>query len=822
MTRRLFLTEKHDQASVLAKALGGYEAGHKKRGFYDCHEGHRVVWAYGHLFRLKTPDEVNPDWADWRMEDLPLQFERFDYVIDDTGDLGKLKKRQIEVLQKSVHQYDEVVIATDDDREGEVIGWLPLTLLGYRGPIKRIVYSQIDPKALKIAVQKMHDATPYKGRYHAGMARTVTDFVLGLNLSRASTLTFGQNRGDLPTSAGRVQTPVLNLVAERCEAIEKFKSEAFYDLGISGTVDGASIDFIHAPEPKMMDRAEATAVLQSLPTNLPLQVSRSEKRRAPPKLFNLNNLQGTASSAFGYSPAQTLGVLNDLYLKGVLTYPRSEPRVLPESMSADTGALLYHLAKLPELETGGLAQLIKDHQFSYRREVYSDKEMAGHSHHAIIPNPNRIEATTLEISSLTPEQRNIFILVAKVFIAAHLPDYRYELVTASVRHNDREFKASMQTPLSEGWRAIYQEESDGEENDENEPLVRLPDVKDGDLLANLEGRVLDKLTRPPQFYSVKTLLSKMAELGLGAPSTFANYEPLLRARNYIGGTAKKVTVTPRGQESLKFWRLFTPQLTSPDLTVDIEQMLAAVSNGERTYHQVVEHVQNMALVLVDAVRTAPPGVVDLSRIQVSRPPSVKLKRHVRRSAERLGEKVSKDVLGSAEECSLWLDARKEKLDQLNSAPTEQQLQSVDAILNGNENLSYPPEDRADRQKVSAFLEAHLQDAQYPPSQKMLEFARSRAEILGIVLPLNAERFAARLKEWLKEHPVAPSQKQLQFAEKIAQALGLELPQNIRASSDICAEFIDGHLAQYNEKNPGGSKGGGKAGNRRRSTKGTRR
>ncbi|WP_340151894.1 DNA topoisomerase [uncultured Sneathiella sp.] len=825
MIKRLYLTEKHDQAAVLAQALGGYSSAQKKSGYYDCTDGHRVVWAYGHLFRLKEPQEHNPDWAEWRMDDLPLAFDRFDYVVDDNGDLGQLKNRQFQVIKESLPHYDEFVVATDDDREGEVIGWLPITLLGYQGPVKRIVYTQIDVKALKIANQKMVDGASFKGRFYAGMARAVIDFVIGMNATRASTLAFGQSRRDLPSSAGRVQTPILNLVGDRCDQISRFTPEPFYELMISGTVKGAPISLTYAPEDKIFDKSEATLLLQSISASLPLSVTSVEKRRAPPRLFNLNSIQGAASTAFDFAPALTLSVLQELYLRGILTYPRPDPRVLPEAMSSDTGALLYHLARMPELETGGLAQLIDKHQFQYRREVYSDREMAGSSHHAIIPNPNRMEATTLDLSSLTENQQKIFLLVAKVFIAAHLPDYVYELTTVSAIHEGRAFKATVQKPVSDGWRSIYQEPKG--DDDDGEPEVEgaqlLHDIADGDLLTDISSRTLDKMTRPPAYFSVASMLAKMAELGLGAPSTFANYETILRARDYIGGNAKRVLVTPRGEESLKFWRHFTPQLTSPDLTVQIEKMLEEVAGGEKTYHDVITYVQGMARELVSSVKSAPAGFVDLSLIQVSRPPSLKLKKYVKRAADRLGEKVSAKTLASSHLCSEWIDQREDQLKEEFSKPTDQQLKGLDAILSGNEDLSFAQEDRTDRDKVSAFLDAHLKDARYPPSEKMLAFAQSRAEAIGVLLPMNAQKFADRLREWLVEHPVPPSPKQLQFAQTIATALSIDLPEKIRASSDICSEFIDGHLAQYQaQSGKGGGKGGSKGGKSKRYAKRKRR
>ena len=134
-------------------------------------------------------------------------------------------------------------------------------------------------------------------------------------------------------------------------------------------------------------------------------------------------------------------------------------------------------------------------------------------------------------------------------------------------------------------------------------------------------------------------------------------------------------------------------------------------------------------------------------------------------------------------------------------------------------MSFAQEDRTDRDKVSAFLDAHLKDARYPPSEKMLAFAQNRAEAIGVLLPMNAQKFADRLREWLVEHPVPPSPKQLQFAQTIATALSIDLPEKIRASSDICSEFIDGHLAQYQAQS---GNGGGKGGKSKRYAKRKRR
>ncbi|RCK43249.1 DNA topoisomerase [Thalassospira profundimaris] len=816
MTRRLFFTEKPDQANVLAQTLGGYNAGQKSSGYYDCAGGHRVIWAYGHLFRLKLPEEINPEWATWRMEDLPLDIQRFDYVLDERGDIGSLKKRQFFVLKQSLPEFDEVVIATDDDREGEVIGWLPLTLLGYKGPVKRITYTQIDVKAFRVAIENIQDGAFFRNRFHEGLARAAIDMIVGLNSSRVSTLAFGQERDDIPTSAGRVQTPVLNLVGERCDEIANFVSQLYHELIARGTVGGVDIELAYAPTEKIFDAEQAESIRQSIPEAAELFVRHEDKRTSPPKLFNLNALQGAASTQFGFSPAKTLEIINKLYIAGVLTYPRALPRVLPESMSSDTGSLLFYLAKVPELETGGLGALIADHGFSYRNEVYNDREMVGHSHHAIIPNPNRIEATTLELSRLEPDEKKIFLLVARVFLAAHLPDYRYKATVVGFEHDNRTFKTQIDVPVSLGWKAIYDEPEDPEHTSEDgfrKPTV-LPEIKSGDVLDAIETTIVGKKTRPPKFYSVKSLLEKMATLGLGAPSTFDKYETTLRNRMYIEGSQAKVEITSRGDESLRFWRKYAEILTSPNLTIEIESRLAALSKGEMAYADVLSYAKEMTGEIVRSIKHAPPGSVDLERVRVSRPPSIKLRRYVKKAAETIGIKLPSGLLSSASACSAWLESHKSEIDAAFSKPTEKEIWLVDAILNGNPELSFPDEDRIDREKISAFITAYRDHARPAPSEKMLSYAQKRAEELGVLIPIDARQYNDRLVEWLKDHPVRPSAKQLDYVRNVAETLGIALPEHYEVSSDVCREFLD----KYADKaGSSGTKGGGSTKSPRRRT-----
>lgn len=825
MTRRLYFTEKHDQASVLAQTLGGSNAGQKSSGYYDCAGGHRVIWAYGHLFRLKLPEEINPEWATWRMEDLPLDIQRFDYVLDDRGDLGALKKRQFFVLKQSLPEFDEVVIATDDDREGEVIGWLPLTLLGYKGPVKRITYTQIDVKAFRVALDNIREGAAFKNRFHEGLARAAIDMIVGLNASRVTSLAFGQERSDIPTSAGRVQTPVLNLVGERCDEIANFVSRPYFEFIAKGTIDGVELELAYAPAEKVLDAGEAERICQTIPDTAELFVRHEDKRTAPPKLFNLNALQGAASTQFGFSPAKTLEIINKLYIAGILTYPRGLPRVLPEAMSSDTGGLLYHLAKIDELETGGLASLIADHGFSYRKEVYNDREMAGHSHHAIIPNPNRIEATTLNLSSLEPDEKKIFLLVVRVFIAAHLPDYRYRATVIGFEHDGKTFKSQVDIPVSQGWKAIYDEPDDSDEASGDDDIGKspiLPDIKPGDVLAGIETAIVSKKTRPPKYYSVKTLLEKMAALGLGAPSTFDKYETTLRNRMYIEGPQAKVEVTSRGDESLRFWRKYAEILTSPDLTIDIEARLAALSKGDVAYADVLSYAKDMTGAIVRSIKGAPPGSVDMERVRVSRPPSIKLRRYVKKAAESIGVELPSGLLSSASACSAWLENHKSEIDAAFSKPTEKELWLVDAILNGKSELVFPEEDRSDREKISAFISAHLDHARPAPSESMLAYAQKRADELGVQIPIDARRYKERLAEWMKDHPVRPSAKQLDYVRKVAETLGIKPPEHFEVSSDICRAFLDENAGKAGSS---GSKGGsGRKGLRKRgsSRKHTRR
>jgi DNA topoisomerase-3 len=765
------------------------------------------------------PEEINPEWATWRMEDLPLDIQRFDYVLDDRGDLGQLKKRQFFALKQSLPDFDEVVIATDDDREGEVIGWLPLTLLGYKGPVKRITYSQIDVKAFRVALDNIREGATFKNRFHEGLARAAIDMIVGLNASRVTALAFGQDRSDIPTSAGRVQTPVLNLVGERCDEIANFVSQPYYEFLANGTVDGLELELAYAPEDKILDAGEAERISQTIPDTAELFVRHEDKRTSPPKLFNLNALQGAASTQFGFSPAKTLEIINKLYVAGILTYPRGLPRVLPEAMSSDTGSLLYHLAKIDELETGGLASLIAGHGFSYRKEVYNDREMAGHSHHAIIPNPNRIEATTLNLSSLEPDEQKIFLLVARVFIAAHLPDYCYKATVIGFEHEGKVFKTQIDVPVSQGWKAIYDEADDADEETSEGETRRsgvLPDIKSGDVFRAIETTIVSKKTRPQKFYSVKSLLAKMAALGLGAPSTFDKYETTLRNRMYIEGPQAKVEVTTRGQESLKFWRTYAEILTSPDLTIEIEARLAALLRGEVAYADVLTYAREMTGAIVRSIKDAPPGSVDLERVRVSRPPSIKLRRYVKKAAEIMGVGLPSGILSSASACSAWLETHKAEIDDAFSKPSEKELWLVDAILNGNPDLVFPDQDRSSREKISAFISAHREHARPAPSEKMLAYAQKRADELGVQLPLDARRYNERLAEWLKDHPVPPSAKQLDYARKVASVLGIELPEHIEVSSDICRVFLDEHADKAGSS--GGTKGGGsRKGMRRRAT-----
>lgn len=587
----LYLCEKPDQGRIIAKALGG---GKKVDGGISG-PGWDVTWGFGHLLTPYMPHDYDENLKRWEWDPLPIVPPKFLFKAKDG-----MAKRQLGFIRKMLGAAGEVVISTDADREGELIAYEILNDLKWSGDTKRLWLSDLTLPAVQKALAALRDASETKPLYWAAAARTYADWIVGMNMSRAATLKLAAP-GSKPMSVGRVQTPVLAMIVDLERKITNFKPEDYFE--ITAHVAAASgkvvMKYAPAPEKRIKDETQARALLAKVQgARGPLSVKTEAKKQAPPALLDLNALQQECNSRFGWSADKSLKVMQALYeTHHVLTYPRTDSQALPEEHKTNIPIIAKNLSAVPEL-----AHLLSNHAQieiagTARSSVYNDKKVT--AHHAIVPTNQ-----TPDISKLSADEKKLFLMVSRFWLAAHMPDMEYLQTTIAMDANGVPLKASGRQITRQGWKAAFQspsgEDQDAEQSEEEveeDPNATLPPLKDGET-GTVDKAILDKKkTKPPARFTEKSLLQAMKNVaayvedsgakkklketsGIGTPATRANVIETLKMRDYIKIKKRQLTPTETAFVLIDAMRATAPGYADPAMTAQWEDVLETISKAE--------------------------------------------------------------------------------------------------------------------------------------------------------------------------------------------------------------------------------------------------
>lgn len=583
---RVVVAEKPSVARDLAKVLGATQ---RRDGFLEGN-GWQVTWAIGHLVQLKTPDEYDPALKRWSMERLPFVPERFE--LRPTDNEGT--HRQLEVVAGLCRTADELVCATDAGREGELIFRYILDWAGCAGRSHtRLWLSSLTEAAIQQAFADRKPGSAYEHLHDAARCRSEADWIVGLNATRAYTVRYGG--GSVLWSVGRVQTPVLALIAQRDDEIRVFDSRLFWELRTR--YRGAR--FRYAGE-RFREQPPAQALLLQV-TDQPLVIERIERRTEslpPPLLYDLTQLQRDMNQRFGMSASRTLEVAQELYEKKLLTYPRTDSRHLSLDMvdsvrttlaalrawDKDKLAVLSsHIAAAPEGERGPRAR---------SKRVFDDDKVS--DHHAIIPTGN--------VEALGGDAQQVFDAVATRLVQVFLGDRVQDVTTAHAQSNGVPFRArgvvvtepgwsqlEPQTPKKKRGKAKAGADDDDDGDDEAQQLPALQQGESGPHQPELhQGK-----TKPPRPYTESTLLAAMETSGrtiddeqlreamrgrgLGTPATRASILETLLTRGYVRRDKKALRITDLGRYLIAI--IADPMLKSAELTGEWEWKLGEIERG---------------------------------------------------------------------------------------------------------------------------------------------------------------------------------------------------------------------------------------------------
>ena len=580
--KSLVLAEKPSVARDIARVLG---CSKKLNGAI---EGNRyvVTWALGHLVTLADPEEYDKKYKEWKLEDLPMMPKKMELVVI------KQTAKQYHAVKTQLYRKDvnEIIIATDAGREGELVARWILEKSGCRKPIKRLWISSVTDKAIKAGFSSLKDGREYDTLYSAAWARAEADWLVGINATRALTCKYNAQ-----LSCGRVQTPTLAMIEKREEEIRSFKPETYY--GINLMAEG--IRFTWQDKKSGSARSFSKERIETLKQKMqgaPLfikEVEKKAKKTYAPALYDSTELQRDANKKFGFSAKETLNIMQRLYENHkILTYPRTDSRYLSSDVIGTLKERLKACAVGPYKKMAGSLSM---KPVKANKSFVDDKKVS--DHHAIIPTEQFVQ-----LEHLTNEERKIYDLVVRRFLAVLYPPFEYEQTTVKAGCEEEEFLAKGKIVLKEGWKEAYEGSWSDEEDEEQkgESALReqkLPNLEKGMQFSNnIRIEIITGTTRPPAHFNEATLLSAMENPvrymesrdaktvktlgetgGLGTVATRADIIDKLFHSFLMEKRGKEIFITSKGRQLLK---LVPEDLKKPELTADWENKLSKIAEGK--------------------------------------------------------------------------------------------------------------------------------------------------------------------------------------------------------------------------------------------------
>ncbi len=581
---KVCIAEKPSVAKDIAEVLGAKQ---RNDGYYEGN-GYQVTWTFGHLCTLKEPQDYKDHWKYWKLEDLPIVPDNFGIkLIENKG-----VEKQFNTIARLVQNCEEVINCGDAGQEGELIQRWVLLKAKCRVPIKRLWISSLTEEAIKEGFEKLQDSKKYDNLYSAGSARAIGDWMLGINGTRLFTKKFGQGKSTL--SIGRVQTPTLAMIVERQKEIDVFVSYDYWELKTLYKTQefNCQIDRL-----KSAEKAEKGLEYVKDKDFEIISFEQKEGKEGNPRLYDLTSLQVDSNKKFGYSADDTLKLIQGLYEKKFVTYPRVDTTYLSEDLHPKVPNILRGLKYYSRFTESILSEPIEKSS-----TIFNDKKVT--DHHAIIP-------TGIVPSGITHAEQQIYDLIARRFISVFYPACIVSNTTVIGKVEDLEFKATGKQIISPGWRAVYADEKDKKEDKEE---TIMPHFEEGEKGPH-EPFVHQGKTSPPKAYTEATLLramesagkqiddEEMRELmkdnGIGRPSTRANIIETLFKRKYIEKKRKNIIATPTGMALID--TIQNELLKSAELTGDWERKLRLIEKGEYDIEVFKKELFTMVRSLTDEV-----------------------------------------------------------------------------------------------------------------------------------------------------------------------------------------------------------------------------
>jgi len=716
MPDQVVITEKTSQAKDVRAAVGSRYG--------------EILPAEGHLFDLLEPEDVVPAWKRWS----PILL-RPEGLYGTRPAEGGNKAAKLKAIRDALRTAKRVWLATDCDREGQLIGQEILEHYEYRGQVMRVLFTAQDSQTIRDAFGRAKPNTEYASLYAAAVARRQADQIYNLSLTRTATVILGRGaRGVI--GVGRVKTPTLAIVCKREVEIRNFLPIAYFEVVATAKVAAGQFQMRHAPQDRIVRREIAEAVAkaaQDIEGALAVRVE--DKRQGPPKLHDLPSLQKLCGSRFGWSAAKTLETAQELYDgqgKKIITYPRAEVRYLPESLINDVPRTVAGLRVGQSFSTIPVPEppVIRKGASG----TFHDKGLEGASHHAVIPNVNMVDNLREVWPRLSSDEKKLFEVIARAYLAAVMPDFRYRQTTATLDVHGFVFRAAGRQPTDLGWRAAFPDWQPAAEKDEEAQL--LPALRNGET-AQLQNPTIEaKETRPPPRYNEGTLIEAMQNAwrfvddevlrerlkeakGIGTPATRAEIIGGLKKQNFLIADGKNIVPTEIGLFLFGVLKQADPALVDPGLTAQLECLLDDVVVGKQDMVGAIDAVCDVAQRIIGklkdgAVAGQPPLLgTAVGNDPGARPPTPAMKRFVDSLARQTGIKPPPGYTKSGLICRTFLDqhAPKKAGDQptgkLGPKPASPAQMSFAEKIARDKGVVITDKAKASSAAMSAWIETHL-------------------------------------------------------------------------------------------------------------------
>lgn len=609
----LYICEKPSQAKDLAQVL---RISKRAEGYLHDGGDRMVTWAFGHLLELDMPDAYDPSLKSWNMETLPIAPDQWRYHVKKSG------AKQFKVIKELLGKASQVFIATDHDREGEAIARSLMDRCRYRGAVKRVCLRALDETSIRKALADIRPGDETVPLYHAAMARSRADWLIGMNMSRLYTVLARKIGYDETLHVGRVITPTVALVCQRDKEVANFTPAPYYVLSVDVSVQSGAFRAVwDVPEEladdqgRCINKAFAEQVAQQV-RGVSAVISTAETKagkESAPLPFDLTSLQQYAAKRWGYTAQQVLDGAQALYeTHKATTYPRTDSRYLPESQREDIADTLQGLMLSDQSFSGLVAGA--DPQRSSR--AYNDSKVT--AHHAIIPTPARTD-----ISKMSELEFNLYDCIRRFYVAQFYAPFEFNRTKIQVTAGQHLFNARGKTPLKQGWKVIFNSdlesapEDEGETKDENPEQDQLPPMRQGEPAVINGAELADKLTRPPPHFTEATLLAAMENIarfvteprfkqilkdtaGLGTPATRAGTIQGAVDRGYLQRKKKTLHATDKAHALVT---ILPEAVKSPGMTAAWEQQLEKIAAGEARMTTFMEQITGWVSTMVTTVKT---------------------------------------------------------------------------------------------------------------------------------------------------------------------------------------------------------------------------